>query len=339
MDTNPGKINSKKVAKRSIVHKLILFNLLFIIILILTIIFQHKKIERLSTELSNIQNSQTIKYDSNNPTYNPTTNDRLFYINETSMLDPHLAFGERHFVNFKCKSDNNTSSFKCLDDSVELVREKCAMLSIGVGNDILFDYDIVERYVCEVHSFDPIVEADVFKQARTRNSNNDSVIVPVVSKWNFYRAGLSPNVSMFVSNESLKCGDYLNMSDILGLTQLKNRTVDVVKINLNETEKESLKNLDMDYACLFFKVILVRTSFDVINGELSHLNKCFYLYNRETKFLISDYVPIEALNDNNYYNNTGNFTANPRISNRNNSKIHINMMNREFYFINVYLAL
>ena len=78
--------------------------------------------------------------------------------------------------------------FVCLDDQLTPARFNCNVLSFGISSDYTFDMEMNKDYGCNVFSFDPFYEADIF--AKIRAANKDllhSINIKVNSKWNFYK--------------------------------------------------------------------------------------------------------------------------------------------------------
>ncbi len=77
---------------------------------------------------------------------------------------------------------------------------------------------------------------------------------------------------------------------------MKNKTIDVLKLDLAGGEWDFIKNLDIEYACIHVKQIIVETqpfgrqdSFDI----LRKIQKCFSLFYRKSRFRKNEkYVPF-----------------------------------------------
>ena len=113
--------------------------------------------------------------------------------------------------------------FICLDKNLFQTREnkKCTILSFGINKDPSFDINMVYNYKCHVESFDPFIEADIFKAIRDKNpSLASAVTLNIESKWSFHRIGVVGNDSE-VSNLN-KIGGMGTLKQILGYTKLTN---------------------------------------------------------------------------------------------------------------------
>lgn len=60
--------------------------------------------------------------------------------------------------------------------------------------------------------------------------------------------------------------------------------IDILKIDIEGPEKGVIENLDMAYACKYFKQIVFETHRNVRFADLVKLEKCFYLFKRDTRF-------------------------------------------------------
>lgn len=177
--------------------------------------------------------------------------------------------------------------FICLDQNLAPRQSECNVLSFGIFTDFLFDEQIRQLYDCNVHSFDPFKEAWLFKNIRKANKElQNSPILKVNEKWHFYRIGISENKSVIENKpiDKLSIGDILNTETILEMTNLKNKIIDVVKMDVEGAEKSFMENLDMEYACRYFKQLLFETHHNFIFKDLVKLEKCFRLFRRDTRF-------------------------------------------------------
>lgn len=194
------------------------------------------------------------------------------------------------------------SWFVCFDQKLAPVYNNCNILSFGINDDESFDLDMVNNYGCNVHSFDPFQEADRFSFIREKNPKlKNSFMIPLNDKWKFYRIGITGSVNL-VKNRN-RIGWIETLENILKLTNLKNKIIDVFKIDIEigtpkgivGCEKSVLENLDIDYACKYFKQFLIETHpsdlrttiwFDL----LKKLDKCFSLFHRDTRFIGPHYI-------------------------------------------------
>ena len=80
---------------------------------------------------------------------------------------------------------------------------------------------MVYNYKCHVESFDPFIEADIFKAIRDKDpSLASAVTLNIESKWSFHRIGVVGNDSE-VSNLN-KISGMGTLKQILGYTKLTN---------------------------------------------------------------------------------------------------------------------
>lgn len=76
----------------------------------------------------------------------------------------------------------------------------------------------------------------------------------------------------------------LDLTSILKLTGTVNQVIDVFKMDIEGPEKEVFSNLNMNYACKFFKQIIFETHKNFRFRDLEKLEQCFYLFRRDTRF-------------------------------------------------------
>ena len=184
------------------------------------------------------------------------------------------------------------SWFVCFDKKLAPVKNDCNILSFGISSDDSFDYDFNTNYGCNVFSFDPIVEDQRFANIRKLDPKlKDSNIIEVNKKWEFYRIGIV-GFDKQIQNSN-KIGGYDTLNNLLKLTKLENQIVDVFKMDIEGGEYSVLENLDIDYACKYFKQFMLEThpqgnDATEINKLLRKLEKCFSLFHRDTRFFKGD---------------------------------------------------
>lgn len=83
---------------------------------------------------------------------------------------------------------------------------------------------------------------------------------------------------------AMKISDMLDLKTILRLTGNENRVIDVFKMDIEGAEKEVFADLDMTYACTYFKQLLFETHKNMRFRDLVQLERCFYLFRRDTRF-------------------------------------------------------
>ncbi len=181
--------------------------------------------------------------------------------------------------------------FICFDEKLAPKKDSCNILSFGINKDESFDSAFNTNYGCNVFSFDPFVEAEIFSKIRQSDpSLKDSNLIKVNSKWFFYRIGVTGSKEN--AKDQNKIGGFETVEKIIELTNLKDKIVDVFKMDIEKAEINVLEKLDMDYACKYFKQFVLETH--VIESSeiqsqytyklLQKLNKCFLLFHRDTRF-------------------------------------------------------
>jgi predicted small secreted protein len=214
--------------------------------------------------------------------------------------------------------------FICLDESFKLNKNNCLVYSFGINNDYTFDQVIRYEYECNIYSFDPFIEADVFKAKRNELKAYKTNKLEMDKKWIFYRLGISTEIK----NEN-EIGGMLSLNLILNkLTKQNNKIIDIMKIDIEGGEIEIIKKLDMNYACKYIKQFVFETHFNYEtsggkNGfdSLRKLETCFSLFHRDTRFFKGD-----------TYGSTGHMTEfqNPKS----NFKINLDHFNNELDLAN-----
>ena len=63
----------------------------------------------------------------------------------------------------------------CLDKAFKLNKNDCLVYSFGISSDYSFDQTIRNEYACNIYSFDPFVEDDLFK-----NRRNESQVMKII---------------------------------------------------------------------------------------------------------------------------------------------------------------
>jgi hypothetical protein len=181
--------------------------------------------------------------------------------------------------------------FVCFDENLAPKRDSCNVLSFGISSDESFDFDFNKNYGCNVFSFDPFFEAETFSKIRQSNPLlKDSNLIKVNSKWFFYRIGVTGSKKN--SKDPKKIGGLDTLENILELTNLQNKIIDVFKMDIEKAEINVLENLDLDYACKYYKQFVLethpQTSSEIFSRYtyilLQKLNKCFLLFHRDTRF-------------------------------------------------------
>ena len=88
-----------------------------------------------------------------------------------------------------------------------------------------------------------------------------------------------------------------SLNEILEYTQLRNKVIDIFKIDIEHNEWEVLMDLDCDYACKYFKQFALETHPSAIYvspvDSLKHLRileKCFLLFHRDTRYFFNSII-------------------------------------------------
>ena len=183
--------------------------------------------------------------------------------------------------------------YVCFDKGVEVIENKCNIISFGVSSDESFDRAMNNDYGCRVESFDPYVENDFFKGIRNKDAKlAQAVTLTVNPKWHFHRIGVVDDKSLANENQ---IGWMTSFNRLLGYAKLKNEVIDVLKMDIEMSEWVVLEEFDMDYICKYVKQFLlethpqflipsIKTDPDRHIHLLRKLEKCFKLFHRDTRF-------------------------------------------------------
>ena len=181
---------------------------------------------------------------------------------------------------------------------------------------------MIDKHGCEIHSFDPIIEATLFASTNKWEKNN---------KWTFYKLGVSNQPTTKLGSHKL--GDKLDLMSLLKLTGLENKVVDVIKIDIEGEEKGVIESLDINYACKYFKQIMFKTHKNCEFKDLVKLEECFILFHRHTRFFMGDKYNstnghLSEFQQGFYMLNLGLFKSEINLA-------EFMFVNGEFYFLNV----
>ena len=145
-------------------------------------------------------------------------------------------------------------------------------------------------YKCQVESFDPFMTDNLFRKQGYENK----LTVIMNDKWRFHKMGIVGNVTSQIKNKN-QIGWMATLEEILAYTDLNEKVIDVFKIDTEGSEIGVLENLNMDYACKYFKQFILEThpfysSKDRENAYqnlklLRKLEACFLLFHRDSRFL------------------------------------------------------
>ncbi|XP_065563194.1 uncharacterized protein LOC136029074 isoform X2 [Artemia franciscana] len=122
----------------------------------------------------------------------------------------------------KYRENMNGHKAVCLDGNIRPVPGNCLVYSFGVKNDWSFE-DAMMKYGCEVYGFDPsIIEP---KQTGVR-------------KFIFYKIGLQGKDEVNKRGWEMK-----SLRSIMKLLGHENRIIDVLKMDIEESEYEAIPNM------------------------------------------------------------------------------------------------
>ena len=143
----------------------------------------------------------------------------------------------RDFMRYECKNRVRIGGFKdyikntndvlwridgawfiCLDKNFELVKKRCNVLSFGINTDYSFDMEMQNKYNCRVDSFDPFIEADIFrKRINAYLALANAKTLPINENWSFHRIGIVGAIERVKDTNSI--GSMLLLEDILEYTK------------------------------------------------------------------------------------------------------------------------
>jgi hypothetical protein len=182
--------------------------------------------------------------------------------------------------------------YVCFDEFVKPTPNACLVFSFGINTDESFDLEMNHKYGCNVYSFDPAIEAARFAAIRISDQKlSQAVEIKVNDKWSFYRIGIQGARSNLKIPQDLKINSFLNFDEILELTGKKNQVIDIFKMDIENGEKTVLEEMDIDYFCKYVKQyeLEIHSAWRKKARQLmSRLEKCFYLYFRDTRFYMHE---------------------------------------------------
>ncbi len=183
--------------------------------------------------------------------------------------------------------------FVCFDQGLKFIENKCTVLSFGINWDYTFDQQMNKIYKCQVESFDPFVEAEIYKNLRSKsvkNANEVTLSVNDSSLWRFHRIGIvSPKER---SKDKSQIGWMATFDQILKYTQLENKVIDVFKMDTEGVEDNILNTIDVNYLCKYVKQLYLENHVKDYKTQsslrfirpLQKLESCFLLFKRDTRF-------------------------------------------------------
>ena len=183
--------------------------------------------------------------------------------------------------------------YVCFDEGLSVRRNACTVISFGVNDDESFDRAMNNDYGCRVDSFDPFIENGFFKAIRGKDPKlAQSVTLTVNPSWHFHRIGVVDENS--IKNEN-QIGWMTSYNRILNYINLKNKVIDILKMDIEMGEWIVLEELRVNYMCKYVKHFILETHaafiFPTVKTDsarhihlLRKFEKCFSLFHRNTRF-------------------------------------------------------
>lgn len=199
-------------------------------------------------------------------------------------------YSKTHFTDPSHRID--TAWFVCFDGLLAPNNNSCNILSFGINHWESFDDRMNNDFGCNVYSFDPFIEDIRFANIRKNNPHLEkSNVLEVNKKWKFYRIGITGEENE--EKDLNQIGGIAKLETILKLTSLTDKIVDIFKIDIEGNEISVFKTLNYDYACKYFKQILIEThspgSIDNLYLLIKKLEKCFSLFHRDSRLISPDF--------------------------------------------------
>jgi len=180
-----------------------------------------------------------------------------------------------------------------LDKGFELIENTCTVFSFGISSDYSFDEKLNKQYKCQVESFDPFVEAGLFQSIRSKSDTNKNLPTLLVNQqplWRFHRIGIVSPIER--SKDKNQIGWMATFDEILKYTQLDNKVIDIIKMDIEGYEDNILNNIDIDYLCKYVKQFHIENHLKGTKTQssmryiipLQKMEKCFRLFKRDTRF-------------------------------------------------------
>ena len=186
--------------------------------------------------------------------------------------------------------------FVCFDNKIAPIINKCTILSFGINVDYTFDQELNRQYKCQVESFDPFFEANLFSEMRSKSDSlkmSPSLVVNANPLWRFHRIGV---VGPELVKNMNQIGWLATFDEILKYTKLENKIIDIVKMDIEGAEYSYLNSLNIDYLCKYVKQFFIEshpksgvskkeTALNMLK-LLRKLEQCFRLFKRDTRFFM-----------------------------------------------------
>jgi len=107
----------------------------------------------------------------------------------------------------------------------------CLVYSVGSSGDVAFEKDVIAKYGCEVHTFDPSGPTDVLKAAVEATGAK------------FYAWGIGPEDGTFSNADMEVANPLLPIHEIVARLGHEGRHIDIFKIDCENCEYESFDKL------------------------------------------------------------------------------------------------
>ena len=265
------------------------------------------------------------------------------YMRYTCSERRRIGGSEQLLANFKDKDPLwrvEGAWFLCFDKGLAPLRDACTVISLGVNTDESFDVAMNTDFGCRVESFDPFIEAERFTRLRNADTSlANAVTLKVNDKWHFHRIGVTEHSQMI---DAGKIGELTTLGRAIERVGLANKTIDVIKMDIEKHEWFVLADVDMDYMCKHVKQFVMETHPEYVWPDvpiklttrersvelMRRLEKCFRLFHRDTRFFIENGFEKTEFQEPRTFNiNTGVFLSETKL-------IEFMVTFGELYFIN-----
>jgi len=110
--------------------------------------------------------------------------------------------------------------------------------------------------------------------------------------WRFHRIGIVSPIER--SKDKNQIGWMATFDEILRYTQLDNKVIDIIKMDIEGVEDNILNTIDVDYLCKYVKQFHIETHVKDYKTQSSlrfiksfqNMEKCFRLFKRDTRFFL-----------------------------------------------------
>ncbi|XP_037789947.1 methyltransferase-like protein 24 [Penaeus monodon] len=126
------------------------------------------------------------------------------------------------FGGTSCKRLEDGDKLVCLDDHLAMPKKRCLVYSFGAGDDISFEDAMIQFSGCELHLFDPTVNA--------------SDLLGSDEKIKFHQVGLGDSEKIMVNNKSSTSYVFQPFDSILRQNGHVGRTIHYLKLDIESSE-------------------------------------------------------------------------------------------------------